>query len=242
MNFNGKAAFVTGAARGIGKAIAIGFAKKGADVIISDILEEPLLQTAKEIEAFGVKVKAIVLDITDEAAVRQAIYESVRAFGQIQILVNNAGIYILNDFLETTSAEWKRAFDVNVFGTMYATHAILPHMIENGYGRIVNIGSVAGVYGINYFVDYSATKGAIISFTKALAKAVTDKGINVNCISPGSIVDPTVNNTTSYTDFCFKERAGTPEEIANAVLFAASDEASYMSGQNILVDGCRKKM
>lgn len=241
MKFNGKTAFVTGAARNIGKAIAIGFAKRGADVIISDILDEPLFQTAKEIEALGVKVKAIVLDITDEAAVRCAMEESIREFGQIQILVNNAGIYIANDFIESTSAEWKRAFEINVFGTMYATHAVLPHMIEKGYGRIVNIGSVAGVYGISYFVDYSATKGAIISFTKALAKVVTNQGINVNCISPGTIVDPAVN-TMSYADFCFKERAGTPEELANAVLFAASDEASYMSGQNILVDGCRKKM
>jgi len=241
MKFNGKTAFVTGAARNIGKAIAVGFAKRGADVIISDILDEPLFQTAKEIEALGVKVKAIVLDITDEAAVRCAMEESIREFGQIQILVNNAGIYIANDFIESTSTEWKRAFEINVFGTMYATHAVLPHMIEKRYGRIVNIGSVAGVYGISYFVDYSATKGAIISFTKALAKVVTNQGINVNCISPGTIVDPAVN-TMSYADFCFKERAGTPEELANAVLFAASDEASYMSGQNILVDGCRKKM
>ena len=241
MKFNGKTAFVTGAARNIGKAIAVGFAKRGADVIISDILEAELIQTAKEIESLGVKVKAIVLDITDEAAVRCAMEESIREFGQIQILVNNAGIYIANDFIESTSAEWKRAFEINVFGTMYATHAVLPHMIEKGSGRIVNIGSVAGVYGISYFVDYSATKGAIISFTKALAKVVTNQGINVNCISPGTIVDPAVN-TMSYADFCFKERAGTPEELANAVLFAASDEASYMSGQNILVDGCRKKM
>ena len=132
MKFNGKTAFVTGAARNIGKAIAVGFAKRGADVIISDILEAELIQTAKEIESLGVKVKAIVLDITDEAAVRCAMEESIREFGQIQILVNNAGIYIANDFIESTSAEWKRAFEINVFGTMYATHAVLPHMIEKG--------------------------------------------------------------------------------------------------------------
>lgn len=241
MNFNGKTAFVTGAARNIGKAIATEFAKKGANVIISDILEAELTQTAKEIESLGVKVKAIVLDITDESAVRSAIDESVREFGNIDILVNNAGIYIAKDFLESTSADWKRAFEINVYGTMYATHAILPHMIERGSGRIVNIGSVAGVYGIDYFVDYSATKGAIISFTKALAKAVTGKGITVNCISPGSIIDTTIDNHL-FPEFSFTGRAGTPTEIANAVLFVASDEASYLSGQNIQVDGCRKKM
>ena len=241
MNFNGKTAFVTGAARNIGKAIATEFAKKGANVIISDILEAELAQTARELEALGVKVKSMRLDVTDEAAVRSAIDESVREFGNIDILVNNAGIYIAKDFLESTSADWKRAFEINVYGTMYATHAILPHMIERGSGRIVNIGSVAGVYGIDYFVDYSATKGAIISFTKALAKAVTGKGITVNCISPGSIIDTTIDNHL-FPEFSFTGRAGTPTEIANAVLFVASDEASYLSGQNIQVDGCRKKM
>jgi NAD(P)-dependent dehydrogenase (short-subunit alcohol dehydrogenase family) len=112
-------------------------------------------------------------------------------------------------------------------------------MIENGYGRIVNIGSVAGVYGLSYFVDYSMTKGAIISFTKALAKLVSSKGVTVNCISPGTI---DVTGGGSNSDFSFIGRPGTPEECANVILFVASDEASYVSGQNYLVDGCRKKM
>ena len=132
-------------------------------------------------------MKSIVLDVTDEASVENAVEESIREFGQIHILVNNAGIYISNDFVTSDSSIWKRTFDVNVLGTMYPTHSVLPHMIERGYGRIVNIGSVAGIYGISCFVDYSASKGAIIAFTKALSKLVADKGITVNCISPGSI-------------------------------------------------------
>lgn len=112
-------------------------------------------------------------------------------------------------------------------------------MIENGYGRIVNIGSVAGVYGLSWFVDYSMSKGAIISFTKALAKAVSGKGVTVNCVSPGSI---SATGSSVMKDFSFVGRAGTYEEIANVVLFVASDEASYVSGQNYLVDGCRKQM
>jgi NAD(P)-dependent dehydrogenase (short-subunit alcohol dehydrogenase family) len=240
MNFTGKTAFVTGAAKGIGKAIAVGFAQRGANVIVSDILKKELLQTATELERNGVRVKGIVLDVTDETAVRGAIEESIRDFGQIDILVNNAGIYVANNFLKSDSSAWKRTVDVNLFGTMYPTHAVLPNMIERGYGRIINIGSVAGVYGIDYFVDYSATKGAIIAFTKALSKVVANKGITVNCISPGSINVHGGNDAMS--EFSFIGRDGTPEELANAVMFAASDEASYMTGQNILIDGGRKKM
>jgi NAD(P)-dependent dehydrogenase (short-subunit alcohol dehydrogenase family) len=240
MDFTGKTAFVTGAAKGIGKAIAMGFARGGANVIVSDILEVELLQTAKELRDVGVRVKSIVLDVTNEAAVRGAVEESILEFGQIHILVNNAGIYVSNNFITSNSDVWKRTIDVNIFGTMYPTHAVLPHMIEKEYGRIVNIGSVAGVYGISYFVDYSTTKGAIIAFTKALSKVVANKGITVNCISPGSIDVRGGNHP--MPEHSFIGRAGTPEELASAVLFAASDEARYMTGQNILVDGGRKKM
>lgn len=240
MNFSGKTAFITGAARGIGKAIAVKMAQKGANVVICDLLEEELNKTAGEIATYGHKVKSIILDVSEETAVRTAIAEAIQEFGQVHILVNNAGIYRGNDFVTSQSAEWKQTFDINILGSMYPTHAVLPHMIENNYGRIVNIGSVAGVYGISYFVDYSASKGAIISFTKALARVVADKGITVNCISPGSIEVKGRENT--MTDFSYVGRAGTPEELANAVLFAASEEASYMTGQNIIVDGCRKKL
>lgn len=240
MNFKGKTAFITGTSKGIGKAIALGMASKGANLILADIDEVNLSNVCKEAEAFGVKVKKVVLDVSDENLVRKAMSESIEEFGQIHILINNAGIYLGNNFIEATSEVWKRCIDINILGTMYPTHAVLPHMIEKGYGRIVNIGSVAGEYGISYFVDYSMTKGAVISFTKALAKLVTDKGVTVNCVSPGSI-DVTGGNNPML-EHSFMGRAGTPEECANLVMFIASDEASYISGQNYLVDGCRKKM
>lgn len=240
MNFNGKTAFITGAAKGIGRAVAINMAKSGADLVLTDILAKELSLTAERASAFGVKVKAICMDITDESAVRSAVERNIEEFGKIDILVNNAGIYPRSDFIKSTSDDWKKIIDINILGTMYPTHALLPHMINNGYGRIVNIASVAAVYGIDYFVDYSMTKGAIVSFTKALAKRVADKGITVNCVSPGSIDVTGGNNPMS--EYSFIGRAGTPDELANVVLFVASEEASYVTGQNYIVDGCRKKM
>ncbi len=240
MNFENKTAFITGVGKGIGKAIALGMASKGANLILADINEENLNAVAIEAEDFGVKVKKAILDVSDENKVRKVIAESIEEFGQIHILINNAGIYPKSNFIEDTSEKWKKIIDINILGTMYPTHAVLPHMIEKGYGRIVNIGSVAGKYGLHYFVDYSMTKGAIISFTKALAKLVADKGITVNCVSPGSI--DVKGDPSKMREHSFMGRPGTPEECANLVMFVASDEASYISGQNYLVDGCRKKM
>ena len=167
----GKVALVTGAARGIGKAIALKYAQEGANIAFTDlVIDENGENTKKEIEAYGVKVLAIASNAANFEEAHATVEQVVKEFGRLDILVNNAGIYKGNNFLESDSEVWKKYIDVNILGTIYPTHAILPHMIENGYGRIVNIGSVAGVYGLSYFVDYSMTKGAIISFTKALAK------------------------------------------------------------------------
>lgn len=237
MDFKGKTAFITGAARGIGRATAIGFAKKRANVVIADVAD--LSETYEEIKNYTDNVMRINFDVSDEDDARGAIAKTLENFGQIDILINNAGIFPASDFANSTSKDWKKVIDINILGTMYLSHAVLPSMIEKGYGRIVNIGSVAGVYGLSWFVDYSMSKGAVISFTKALAKAVSNKGITVNCVSPGSVAP---EGSGQMKDFSFVGRAGTYEEIANVILFVASDEASYISGQNYLVDGCRKQM
>ena len=237
MDFKGRTAFVTGAARGIGRATAIGFAKKGANVVIADIAD--LSETYEELKKHTDNVMKINFDVSDEADARAAVTSALRQFGKIDILINNAAIFPASDFISTASDQWKKVLDVNVLGTMYLSHAVLPYMIENRYGRIVNIGSVAGVYGLSWFVDYSMSKGAVISFTKALAKAVSDKGVTVNCISPGSVAP---DGSDSMKEFSFVGRAATYDEIANVIIFVASDEASYVSGQNYLVDGCRKQM
>ena len=237
MNFEGKTAFITGAARGIGRATAIGFARNGANVILADIAD--VSETYEEVKKYTCNVSKLNFDVSNEADARKAIAESLEKFGKVDILINNAAIFPISDFTNSTSEQWKKVIDVNILGPMYLSHAVLPSMIENSYGRIVNIGSVAGVYGLSWFVDYSMSKGAIISFTKSLSKAVSSKGITVNCVSPGSVA---VSGSTAMKDFSFVGRAGSYEEIANVVLFVASDEASYVSGQNYLVDGCRKQM
>lgn len=239
-----KTALITGAAQGVGRATALEFARLGYQTVIVDFKEPDLLDLKREIEAMGQRVSAFVCDVSDEQRVREVCASAVTEFGSVEVLVNNAGLYrgFWGDFLESDSTDWKRLIDVNILGTMYFCHALLPNMLENGYGRIVNVGSVAGEYGLPQFVAYSMTKGAVSSFTMALAKAVTEQGVTVNSIVPGMI-------RASQTDVDCKgqqinaiNRSGTPEECAKLIAFLASDNAAYISGQNYKIDGCRRKM
>ncbi len=246
MMFKGKTALITGAASGIGKATAITFAEKGASVVIVDIDKEKLECTKKEVEKIGADVVSYICDISNEENVNEVANAALQKFGKIDILVNNAGVFRdMSDFLDTPVELWKRYFDVNVMGTLYFTRALLPQMLERSYGKIINVASVAGVYGNPRMVHYSATKGAIISMSKALAKEVIDKGVTVNCISPGSVNSSKDSiDTGSYEGFgaqaAYIKRSGSHRENANLICFLASDEASYIVGQNIQVDGCRK--
>ena len=244
MDFTGKTALVTGAAVGIGRAAAHELARQGANVILVDYNAETLETVRGELAAYAERIRTIRCDVSDEAAVRAAAAEGLAAFGAIDILVNNAALWrCKSSFIDTPMADWKRFIDVNVMGTVYFTHAVLPGMLERGWGRVINIASVAGVYGNANMVHYSATKGAVIAFTRALAKEVTDKGVLVNAISPGSVsssADPDMDAFTPSA-LSFMGRTGTDRENANLICFLAGDEASYISGQNIQIDGCRKK-
>ena len=244
MNFNGKVALVTGAAVGIGRATAILFAQNGAKLVLVDVNEEKLTALKDELAAYTRDVLTFVCDVSDEALVYRVVEKALAQYGRIDILVNNAALWrCWASFLETPTEEWRKFIDINVMGVVHFTKAVLPSMLENAWGRIINVASVAGVYGNANMVHYSATKGAIIAMTKALAKEVANKGVLVNSVSPGS-VSPSSNpdiDHTAESELSFMGRTGSDRENANLICFLASDEASYISAQNIQIDGCRKK-
>jgi len=244
MNFNGKIALITGASVGIGRAVALKLAAGGAKLILADINPETLEHVKKEILEYTEDVLTFCCDVSREEEVNSMAEASLAHFGRIDILVNNAAVWrCKSSFLDTSVEDWKKFLDINVMGTVYCTRAVLGQMLENGYGRIINVASVAGVYGNANMVHYSATKGAVISMTRALAKEVSSKGVLVNCVSPGSVSPSTDLDPNAYvpSELSFMGRTGTDMENANLICFLASDEASYIAGQNIQIDGCRKK-
>lgn len=243
--FKNKTVLITGAAVGIGKACAIRFAESGANVVLVDVNDVALKKTEQDIKNITDSYLSVICDISDNTAVLNAVQKATERFGKIDILINNAAIWRkFTPFVDTDVEFWKKLLDVNILGTVYFTKAVLPQMIENKWGRIINIASVAGVYGNRNMAPYSATKGAVISFTKALAKEVAAHNITVNAISPGTVspadvddINYVVPNPMSYVG-----RTGSGRENADLCLYLAGDSAAYISGQNIQIDGCRKNI
>ncbi len=238
MNFENRTVIVTGAAMGVGRAASMAFAQKGAQVCLVDTNEEKLAAVQEEIRKLGGKAEAYVCDIGDETRVWQVVKDIEGKYNSIDVLVNNAGLWrFFAPFAETTSANWELLIRVNILGTMYFSQAVLGGMMDRKYGRIVNIGSVAGTYGNANMVPYSMTKGAVSSFTKALAKEVAGAGITVNNVTIGNVY-----GGVDQPELSFMNRSGAPEEFASFICYLASEEASYISGQDHQIDGCRKKM
>lgn len=245
MEFKNKVALITGASVGIGRATALLLAEEGARLVLIDIDYERLCSVKKELSAYTEDVLIYTCDVSDEERVQAVVADAAAHFGRIDILVNNAAIWrVFSNFVETPTSVWKKLLDVNVMGTVYVTQAVLPLMIKNHYGRIVNVSSVAGVYGNKRMSHYSATKGAVISFTQALAKEVIGDGIVVNAVSPGTVT-PSENDdvySTEPSELSHSGRTGSNRENAELICFLASDRASYIAGQNIQIDGCRCKI
>ena len=217
MELKGKTAIVTGAAQGIGYESASLMAKRGANVVISDINKAGSEAAAAKI---GENACAFAGDISDLEYHKKLVEFTIEKCGRIDILVNNAALWRdKGTFVETSAELWQKYLDINIMGVVYCTKAVLPKMIENNYGRIINVASVAGVYGNAKRVHYSTTKGALIAMTKALAKEVLKNGVLVNCVSPGS-VSPADNPDMNYykeTNLSYTGRTGTDMENANLI-------------------------
>ncbi len=239
MIFNNRCALITGAAAGIGLATARTLAAHGVRLVLTDVNSDGLDKAVAELRESGADAVGFVLDVSSDEDVDRLAAGLEENDIKIDILINNAGIWRDNtgNFWETDPKSWIRRWRINVYGLMYLTRAILPGMIERQYGRVINVASVAGIYGISGMTDYSATKGAVIAFTKSLAKETTGYGVTVNSVSPGNIGDGENDNGFSYAG-----RIGSYAECAELICFLASDNASWCSGQDYRADGCRKKM
>ena len=245
MNFAEKSAIVTGAAVGIGRAVSHKLASLGVNLSLMEEHEGGRSELKKELEKYGVSVLTSVCDVSKEDQVKNAVKETVSSFGCIDILINNAAIWRdMVKFTESSTELWQRYWNINVMGTVYFTRCVIPGMIEKGYGKIVNVASVAGVYGNKEMSHYSATKGAVIAFTKSLAKEVSDKGVCVNCVSPGTVSPANVLDMdySEPSGMSYSGRTGTQMENANLICFLASDDAPYISGENVIIDGSRKML
>jgi len=241
--FSGRVAIITGGSRGIGRAIAELFASRGADLVIADYQFDLAKKTASEIsEQSGQKVIAVEVDVSNFEMAQEMAKKVVDEFGKIDILVNNAGITRDDLLMRMKESDWDDVININLKGAWNCSKAVLRPMMKKRYGRIVNISSVSGQAGQAGQTNYSASKAGLIGLTKAMAREVASRGIAVNAVAPGFIPTALTNDLPNeLKDYILGAtpmgRMGTPEEIAFAVAFLASDEASYITGQVLGIDG-----
>jgi 3-oxoacyl-[acyl-carrier protein] reductase len=238
----GRVSLVTGASRGIGRAIATAFAAEGAHVVLAARDAAKLAEAVAEIQAKGGKAEALALDVSDRASVEAGVAQVVAAHGRIDHLVNNAGVTRDNLLLRMKDEEWRQVLDTNLTGAFLCTQAVLKPMLKQRSGRIVTITSVVGLSGNAGQANYAASKAGVIGFTKSVAREVASRGITANAIAPGFIeTDMTAAMSEKAREAVFAAiplgRVGRPEDVAGAALFLVSDAAAYVTGQVLAVDG-----
>jgi NAD(P)-dependent dehydrogenase (short-subunit alcohol dehydrogenase family) len=243
MLLDGKTAIVTGAGSGIGRGCAIAFAREGASLALIDLNIEAVKQTAAYIKTLGRETIFSAIDVTNEQAVEGAVAEAVSRFGRLDILNSNAGIAVRNPVTEQDETSWDRCMAVNVKGVFLCAKYVIPHMRAAG-GSIINMSSITGIVGVRNRSAYAASKGAIVSLTRNMALDYAHFQIRVNCVCPGFTRTPLIEKLLEDTEKQDRlvgmhplGRLGTVEDIANAVLFFASDQAAWITGQALAVDG-----
>ncbi|MBI4495873.1 MAG: glucose 1-dehydrogenase [Deltaproteobacteria bacterium] len=247
MDLKDKVALVTGAAGGIGRAIALKIASRGGSVVVADLKMEGARETVSLLERSGARGLALRTDITDRLQVEGMVSSALEAFGRIDILVNNAGWDRIEPFIQNTPEFWDQVIAINLKGPIFCTRAVLNHMVGRRSGKIINISSDAGRVGSTGEAVYSACKGGIIAFTKAIAREMARYQINVNCVCPGATDTPLLAELTrgetgakiieAMTRAVPFRRLAKPGEISGAVAFLASDEAAFITGQTLSVSG-----
>lgn len=238
-----KTALITGAARGIGKEIALAFAREGANIAFTDLeLNDLTIQTSNELKALGVKVQAYASDAANFDAAHAVVDDVVKDFGRIDILVNNAGITRDTLLMRMTEAQWDQVIQVNLKSAFNFTHAVTPVMMRQRAGSIISLSSVVGINGNAGQANYAASKAGIIALTKSVAKELGSRGVRANAIAPGFIIPDMTKalpeeTLKQFVSIIPMKRGGEPQEVAKVALFLASDLASYVSGQVIQVNG-----
>ena len=243
MTFVNRAAVVTGGASGIGREVALALAGRGAAVAVADINREGAETVAQALAEGGTRAEAIACDVSRPEQAEAMIARAADAFGTVDILVHSAGVGVERSVLDTTPEDWRHIIDIDLSGTFYCCQAAARHMVERGYGRIVTLASTAGVRGGTGRAAYGAAKGGVIALTKVMAVELAPYGITVNALAPGAIETELVakmhsaETRTVYRAGIPLDRYGTPEESAAAALFLASEEARYVTGHVLAVDG-----